>query len=199
LTANAAQNLTHDGDSPPSDWVRRCVALIPPGSRVLDLACGRGRHARYLRDLGLAVLAVDRDAAALAELDRVAGIETLCADLESGPWPLTAGTFDAVIVTNYLHRPLFVPTLESLHTGGFLIYETFALGNERYGRPSNPNFLLRPDELLSLTAPLQVLAFEQGIVREPKPAVIQRICAVKTNHTGVLLSPIPVAGVGSLR
>lgn len=164
----------------PSQWVQRYAALIKPGGRVLDLACGSGRHARLLLGLGHHVVAVDRDAQALGLLAGADGIETLCADLEAGPWPFEPGMFDAVIVTNYLHRPLFGSLREALAKGGVLIYETFAIGNERYGRPSNPAFLLRQGELLSLTAPLQVLAYEQGVTHTQKTAVVQRICAVCT-------------------
>ncbi|MSP97488.1 MAG: class I SAM-dependent methyltransferase [Betaproteobacteria bacterium] len=193
------QNVGHVGDLAPSEWVRRCATIIAPGGRVLDLACGSGRHARLLRDLGHAVLAVDRDDSALLVLDRESHIESLRADLETAPWPFEPDSFDAVVVTNYLHRPLFARILETLRIGGILIYETFAAANERYGRPRNPDFLLNRDELLSLAAPLQALAFEQGIIYAPKTAVIQRICAVKAAQLEVLVSPIPVAGVGALR
>ncbi len=170
----------HRETAAPSEWVRRHAALIAPGARVLDLACGTGRHALLLRDLGHRVMAVDRDAQALAALEGEAGIETLRTDLESAPWPFAPRSFDAVLVTHYLPRPLFDSLREALREGGVLIYETFAAGNERYGRPGNPAFLLRRDELLPLAAPLQVLAFEQGIIHTPKTAVVQRICAVRT-------------------
>ncbi len=168
----------HELDSP-SQWVRRWARLIPAGGRVLDVACGNGRHARYLRGLGHRVVGVDRDAAALESLKDIEGIELLAADIESGPWPFSRGEFDAVVVTNYLHRPLFSPLADALRAGGVLIYETFAEGNERYGKPSNPNFLLRRNELLERLSSLSVIAFEQGLVATPKPAVIQRICAVR--------------------
>ncbi len=146
---------------------------------MLDLACGQGRHARHLAQLGYRVEAVDRDAAALAGLAGIAGINTRCADLEGAPWPYGAGSFDGIVVANYLHRPLLSALLDALRPGGVLIYETFALGNEKLGRPSNPEFLLRPDELLHWAkGRFNVLAFEQGRVERPKPAVIQRICAV---------------------
>jgi SAM-dependent methyltransferase len=113
----------------------------------------------------------------------VAGISTRCADLEGSPWPYDAGRFDGIVVTNYLHRPLMAALLDALRPGGVFIYETFAVGNEKLGRPSNPEFLLRPGELLQwVGGRLSVLAFEQGLVERPKPAVIQRICAV---HRGV--------------
>ena len=168
----------HEIDSP-SPWVRRWAHLIRPGGRVLDVACGHGRHVRYLSSLGLAVVGVDRDEAALAALGGTGGTRILVADIEAGPWPCAPGEFDGVVVTNYLHRPLFPDLVGALRSGGVLIYETFALGNERYGRPGNPDFLLRPNELLSRVEPLNVIAFEQGLVTAPKTAVIQRICAVR--------------------
>ncbi len=182
----------------PSAWVRRHAALIRPGGRVLDLACGSGRHARLLRDLGHAVVAVDRDALALASLEGEARIEVLRADLESAPWPFLPGAFDAVVVCNYLHRPLFGFLREVICEGGVLIYETFAVGNERHGRPSNPAFLLRQDELWELVAPLQVVAFEQGVIRTPKTAVVQRICAVRTSEAIDIEGGWPVAERGAL-
>jgi SAM-dependent methyltransferase len=176
----------HEIDSP-SSWVCRWAGLIRPGGRVLDVACGHGRHLRYLRSLGLTVVGVDRDEAALGALEGVGGIEIHVADIEAGPWPFASGSFDAVVVVNYLHRLLFPTLIDALRPGGVLIYETFALGNERYGRPSNPDFLLQPNELLSRAKPLSVLAFEQGLVAVPKPAVIQRICAVRDGK-----SPLPL-------
>ena len=163
----------------PSAWVCRFARLIVADGAVLDLACGQGRHARYLAGLGYRVEAVDRDSAALATLDGVAGIATRCADLEGSPWPYDAGRFDGIVVTNYLYRPLMAALLDALRPGGVLIYETFALGNEKLGRPSNPEFLLRPGELLQwVEGRLSALAFEQGLVGRPRPAVLQRICAV---------------------
>ena len=172
----------HDLQSP-SEWVRRFAPLIAGAGRVVDVACGRGRHARYLRDCGLSVVAIDRDADALESLRGVDGIEPVVADIESVPWPYAPGTFDAVVVTNYLWRPL-LPHLEAaLRDGGVLIYETFAIGNEEFGRPANPDFLLRRNELLDWLMPrLRIVAFEQGLVSRPKPAVIQRICAVRQGH-----------------
>jgi len=164
----------------PSDWVRRFSGLIPQGGFVLDLACGAGRHARFLAGLGHAVAAVDRDAAMLVGLAGLAGATTLQADLEGGPWPYPGRRFAGIVVTNYLHRPLFPALADALAGGGVLIYETFMLGNERFGRPSNPDFLLRPNELLEAFGDgLTVVAFEQGEVAQPKPAVVQRLCAVR--------------------
>lgn len=178
----------------PSPWVKRFAPLIAPGE-VLDLACGGGRHARFLAALGYAVLAVDRDEAALA---RAAGkgIETVRCDIESeqadqsDKWPFQTERFQGIVVTNYLHRPLFGPMLDSLAPGGILIYETFAIGNERFGKPSNPDFLLQPGELLKITqaaasSALHVLAFEDGHVNLPKPAMVQRICLCKLGKEGM--------------
>jgi SAM-dependent methyltransferase len=159
--------------------VHRFAPLIPAAGQVLDVACGAGRHARLLAAKGYRVEAVDRDAQVLAALEGVLGIRTRIANLEGGSWPYEAASFDGVIVTNYLHRPHFDALIDVLKPGGVLIYETFMLGNEKLGKPSNPDFLLRSDELLERVRPrLMVVAFEQGRVASPKPAFVQRICAV---------------------
>ena len=164
----------------PSGWVSRWASCIPPGGPVLDLACGSGRHSRYLAGLGYRVLAVDRDERALEVLRGVARVETLVADLESAAWPLPGRTFGGVVVANYLHRPLFADIVAALAPGGALIYETFAAGNERFGKPSNPAFLLRPGELLGVAqGVLRVVAYEDVQVEEPRPAMVQRLCAVR--------------------
>ncbi len=169
----------HQKIDEPAAWVRRWSGRIAAGGRVLDLASGSGRHARYLAGRGHTVEAVDRDADALHELDGVAGVTTRACDLESGEWPYPGAKFDAVIVTNYLHRPLFRYLIAAVGPGGVLIYETFALGNERFGRPRNPDFLLRPGELLQAThGLLEVIAYENCIVDEPRRAAIQRVCAI---------------------
>lgn len=164
-----------------SAWVRRFVPLIRPGGRVLDLPAGAGRHTRLLLDMGFAVTAVDREIEGLRPL---AGprCEVWAIDLETGA-PAAAmaplgGSFDGIVVTNYLHRPLFASIGAALASGGVLIYETFMTGNERLGRPRNPNFLLRPGELLTGFAALTPVAFEQGEVVQPRPAVVQRLAAV---------------------
>ncbi len=182
----------HDLQFPsPSEWVRRFAPLIVGAGRVVDVACCRGRHARYLRDSGLRVVAIDRDTRALESLRGMDRIEAVAADIESGPWPFPPGTFDAVVVTNYLWRPLLPELVAALRVGGVLIYETFALGNENFGRPANPDFLLRRNELLDWLMPqLQVVAFEQGLVSRPEPAVVQRICAVREGRGGVPLEPV---------
>jgi SAM-dependent methyltransferase len=169
----------HTGIADASPWVRRFAPLVPAGE-VLDLACGSGRHARLFAALGHQVTAVDRDPAALAAAAGP-GIDTLQADLEApgAAWPFAPGRFAGIVVTNYLHRPLLADLVRSLAPGGLLLYETFALGNEAFGKPSNPAFLLAPGELLALAGQgaLQVVAYEHGFVAEPKPAVVQRLCA----------------------
>ena len=159
----------------PSPWVVRWAPAITSGP-VLDVACGGGRHARFFRDRGLSVVAVDRTPL------QVEGIRFVQADLEGGPWPFPGEQFGAIVTTNYLHRPLFPRLIEALAPGGVLIYETFMAGNERLGRPSNPEFLLQPGELLKALAPLEVLGFEEGPVERPKPAMVQRICVMKNSN-----------------
>jgi len=165
----------------PSAWVVRWAPLIPAGGRVLDLASGYGRHSRYLAMLGHSVVACDRDAESLETLAGVHGVEPLQVDLENGSgWPFEERAFKSVVVTNYLHRPLFANIASVIAPGGVLIFETFAMGNERYGRPSNPQFLLRPGELLdAFGGDFLVAGFEQGRVTRPKPALIQRLCAIR--------------------
>ncbi|TMJ49965.1 MAG: class I SAM-dependent methyltransferase [Alphaproteobacteria bacterium] len=161
----------------PSAWVERFVPLIRPGGLVLDLAAGAGRHSRILIERGFAVRAVDRDISALLTL---AGprCEVSQVDLETGaPWLLGEG-YDGIVVTNYFHRPLLPAIANALASGGVLIYETFAVGNELLGRPRNPDFLLRPGELLQAFARLSVIAFEESEIAAPRPAVVQRIAAV---------------------
>jgi SAM-dependent methyltransferase len=165
----------------PSAWIRRFLPLIPPQGRVLDLAAGNGRHARLLREAGYSVVAADRD---IAALEAAFSGDSLCEikkiDLEDGgPWRLGGG-YHGIVITNYLWRPL-LPHLEAaLAPGGALLYETFMLGQERFGRPSNPDFLLRPGELLTAFLDrLSVVAFEQGEVAAPRPAMVQRLAAVK--------------------
>ncbi|MGH8750953.1 MAG: class I SAM-dependent methyltransferase [Burkholderiales bacterium] len=168
--------------STPSEWVSRFANLIPQQGKVLDLACGSGRHARYLAALNFQVEAVDNDAGAIQNLCGIKGVEARLADLEHGPWPYADVRFDGIVATNYLHRPLFSYLLKALDTGGVLIYETFAAGNERYGKPGNPDFLLQPGELLeAVRGQLRVIAYEDVYVAHPKPARVQRICARREN------------------
>jgi SAM-dependent methyltransferase len=163
-----------------SSWVARWAPLIPQGE-ALDLACGSGRHARLLASRGLAVTAVDRDAEALATAAGQ-GIATLQHDLEApgAVWPFAPGRFAGIVVTNYLHRPLFGQIAAALAPDGVLVYETFARGNEIFGKPSNPDFLLSSGELLDLAGRggLRVVAYEDGVVERPKPGRVQRLCAV---------------------
>lgn len=174
-------------DSSPSPWVRRFASLIAPRGAVLDVACGTGRHARLLARMGYRVEAVDRDSKLLEVLAGEPGVSTRVADLEGDVWPFQAAAFDGVIVTNYLHRPVFPALMAALRPDGVLIYETFMVGNENFGKPSNPDFLLKPNELLELVSNrLVVVAFEQGRVQSPKPACIQRICAMSTAAAGQL-------------
>ncbi len=165
---------------------------------MLDVACGGGRHARFLVARGHVVEAVDRDAAALATLSAVPGITTRCADLEDGAWPYAGRNFDAIVVTNYLHRPLLSSLAATLAPGAVLIYETFRAGNESYGKPSNPAFLLQSGELLAFAqaAGLQIIAFEDGFRAQPSPAMIQRICAARPplHASGQRLPEWPTAG-----
>ena len=164
----------------PSPWVQRFAAQIATGGDVLDLACGFGRHSRYLAELGYQVEAMDRDESALASLAELPGITTRQADVEDGPWPYHSRWFDGIVVTNYLHRPLLPLLINAVGEGGVLIYETFMTGNERYGKPSNPHFLLRPGELLEVVRRrLHVVAFEEGVIEGPHPAVMQRLCATR--------------------
>jgi len=161
----------------PSPWVLRWAHLIRPGGKVLDVAAGHGRHARALQAMGFAAVAVDIDTSGLAD---AAGIDAVTADLETGSWPFPDGAFDAIIVANYLHRPHFPFLIESLAPGGVLIFETFGQGNERLGRPRNPDFLLAPGELLrAFDGALEIVAYEHGEEREPRPAIRQRVCAKK--------------------
>ena len=163
----------------PSPWVARFLPLIPAGRPILDVAAGGGRHARAAIAQGLRVTAVDRDVSGLADL--AASAEIVEADLEGGPWPFAGRRFAGVIVTNYLHRPLFPNLVAAVAEGGALIYETFAQGNEAFGKPSNPNFLLAPGELLdAVRGVLTVVAYEHGQVETPRRAVIQRIAVVNT-------------------
>lgn len=165
----------------PSAWVARWADRVPAGGRLLDLACGAGRHACYFAARGHPVEAVDRDPAMLARLGGVAGVGARCADLESGPWPYEDDRFAGIVVVHYLHRPLFPRLLAALAPGGVLIYETFSAGNERFGRPSNPDFLLEPGELLEIVrGRLRVVAYEDLTVSEPKLACVQRIVAINS-------------------
>jgi SAM-dependent methyltransferase len=171
------------GDEPASAWVRRWSHLLPAGGSVLDVACGRGRHARWFHSLGHRVTTLDRSAEALAAIGLPAErCETLLADIEGDPWPLAGRQFDALVITNYLWRPLMPTLLASIAPGGVLIYETFAAGNETVGKPSRPDFLLQPGELLQRCQALRTVAYEDGFEAGSEGAsrrFVQRIVAVR--------------------
>ncbi len=179
----------------PSRWVTRFTHLVRPGGRVLDVAAGNGRHCQWFLDTERPVLALDRDMSKLGWL-RHPLLERVEADLEEAPgWPLGEQTFDAVVVTNYLWRSLFDDIVSAVRHDGVLIYETFAEGNERYGSPRRPEFLLQPGELLARVAPrLEVVAYEHGYSDYPSDRVIQRICAI---GRGRRLSQCPLGALGS--
>ena len=179
----------HDVILNASPWVRRFAPLIPKGGAVLDLACGSGRHSKLIADMGHKVLAVDQDIAAI-ELIQHSLITSSLLDLEGADWPIKDAEFSAIVVTNYLYRPHLDQLPKMLQMGGVLIYETYALGNGDFGKPSNPNFLLNTGELLAFAARhgLKVLAYEDIYVDQPKPAMVQRLCAVK----GELKQRIPL-------
>lgn len=164
---------------PVSAWVARFAPLVPKTAPVLDLACGSGRHLRHFRTHGHAVAGVDIDLQGVADLAGAEGVEIVQADIEAGPWPFAGRRFAGIVVANYLHRPLLPVIIEALAPGGVLIYETFAQGNQRFGRPSTPAYLLKAGELLQAVAGrLQVVAYEHGEVASPRAAVVQRLCAI---------------------
>jgi SAM-dependent methyltransferase len=178
-----------------SAWVRRFAPLVTPGGAVLDIACGGGRHLRLFASAGHPVTGIDRNLGRVSDLIGRPGVDLVQADLEDGsPWPLPPKRrFAALIVTNYLYRPLLPILADLLNPDGVLIYETFARGNERFGRPSSPAFLLDPGELLEVARHgLQVVAFEQGEIEVPKKAVVQRLCAVSGQYPHPLAWPVPL-------
>ncbi len=177
--ANPHTTLNHRPSAPvaASPWLERYGHLLQPGSRVLDVACGSGRHMKWLHERGLQALGVDRDAQAVAAL-KGEGLECLVADLEQEPWPFAPQSMDAVLVTHYLWRPLWSDLKAVLKPHGWLIFETFSSGQEALGRPKNPDFLLRPGELLEVFADFHIIAFEEGLEPHP-PRVLQRLVAQK--------------------
>ena len=169
----------HQAQRAPSAWVARFAPLVPPGAQVLDLACGGGRHSLLFLERGCRVLAVDRELSGLAHLAHWPALERREIDLEEGaPFPPAGAAFDAVVVVNYLHRPLLPRLVDAVAPGGVLIYETFARGNEVFGRPRNPDFLLKPGELLeAVQGVLRVLAYKDLVEETPVAKAVQRICA----------------------
>jgi SAM-dependent methyltransferase len=168
------------GSEAPSPWVTRFAHLIAPGASVLDVACGAGRHTAFFAARGCAVDAVDRDAALASTFAGLTNVRFLAADIEAGTWPYAGRRFDAIVVTNYLHRPLFPTLRAAVADGGVIIYETFARGNEAFGKPSNPAFLLQPRELLDeFSEGFAVVAYEDGVLPAPRRARVQRLCALR--------------------
>src|SRR5689334_8161192 len=169
----------------PSSWIERHAHLVPAEARVLDVAAGNGRHALFFAARGNRVVAVDRDETSLAAIAGHSAIEARALDLETDRWPLAGETFDAIVVVNYLHRSSMPNLLAMLAPDGAFLYETFAAGNEAYGPPRNPDFLLREGELVELVrGRLTIVAFEQGLSsNRDKPAVIERIAAVGPGRT----------------
>jgi SAM-dependent methyltransferase len=167
----------------PSAWIERFGVSVPANGRVCDVACGAGRHTRWFAARGHPVVALDRDLSGVADLRDDPALELIVYDLEIGaPIPVAPGSCAAVVVTNYLWRPILEELVVLLAPDGWLLYETFAVGNERFGRPANPDYLLRPGELLDLAArhSLHVVAYEDVVVQEPRPAAVQRIAATRS-------------------
>ena len=183
----------HDAIANASPWVRRFAGAIPKDGVVLDLACGSGRHTALLASLDHRILAVDQDISTI-ELLKSDAVQIHKLNLEGSDWPLLGQQFSGIVVTNYLYRPFLGELPKMLSQGGVLIYETFADGNAVFGKPSNPNFLLNPGELLALAqgSGLKVIAYEDIYLDQPKPAMVQRICAVKGHLKGCI--PLQFAG-----
>ena len=188
LEVAIANDGVHVEPGEPSPWVVRFAPLIPTAGKVLDLACGRGRHTRFFLQRGHGVVAVDKDVSGIADLEGNPELEVLRVDLESEDvFPLSGRRFEGVVVTNYLHRPLLPDLVQAIGPGGVLIYETYAKGNQRFGSPSNPDFLLEPGELLeAVRGRLEVVAYENAMVKEPRPAILQRICAIDTREVSYM-------------
>ena len=190
--AHRAGPLMHSS-STASPWLQRWLHLLPAGGRVLDVACGRGRHLRWLAGRGYRLTGIDRDASALAEsvdLSADGAAELITADIENGPWPCAGRVFDALLVFNYLWRPLWPQLLASLAPGGVLVVETFAAGNETVGKPSRPDFLLQPGELINRCQGLHIVAYEDGFLEAPA-RFVQRVVAVRPALAAGPTSPPP--------
>jgi SAM-dependent methyltransferase len=170
----------------PSAWITRFGLTVPAGAPVLDVACGDGRHTRWFVARGHPATAVDRDLSGVADLTGDPGVELVEHDLEDGsPWPFAGRKFAAVVVTNYLYRPILADLVDAVADGGWLLYETFAVGNERFGHPTNPDFLLQPGELLdAVRGALRVVAYEDVVVDEPRPAAVQHVAATREDGRG---------------
>ncbi len=180
---NSGQS-SHPETLEPSPWVARFMPLVPQSGEILDLACGGGRHSRLALDSGYRAVAADRDVSGLEDLRDNTSLELIETDLEAAD-PFAPGgtlhgrTFSGIVVTNYLHRPILPRLMAALTDDGVLIYETFAAGNELYGHPRNPDYLLRPGELLEVARNgVQIVAYEHGLIHDPRDAVVQRLCAV---------------------
>ena len=167
--------------TPPSEWVKKHIKIIPKRGTVLDLACGAGRHTRLLIETGRRVFALDCNISKLKDLSENDSVTIIKHDLETtNAWPFAPQTFDGIIVTNYLYRPLYPCIIDALAVGGVLIYQTFAVGNEKYGRPQNPDYLLKEDELLKVFGnQLNLVDYSHGYIKNPSPAVVQSICCIK--------------------
>lgn len=185
LSSAATPPATH-GASPPSAWIQRFAHLVPAHGSVLDIACGMGRHMRFFQERNHPVTGIEIAQAAIASVATLG--HAIAADIEQGPWPLPGQRFGAVVVTNYLWRPLWPQILDSVAPGGVLLYETFAQGNEIYGKPSRPDFLLAPGELLQVCAGWTIVAYEHGVLGQPD-RVVQRIAAIKPDPASTTSAP----------
>ena len=174
------------GTEAPSAWVRRWSHLVPAGGKVLDVACGHGRHLRWFAQRGHPVTGVDRDPEAIAAIGGLG--RAVAADIENGPWPLPGETFAGVVVTNYLWRALLPQILASVAPGGVLIYETFTRDHAGIGKPSRPDFLLQPGELLTAAAGLRIVAYEDGFCSDPD-RFVQRLAAVRETRSDGAAAP----------
>lgn len=186
LSLKPSTIAANHGAQAPSEWIARFAHLVRPRGQVLDLACGMGRHTRFFSALNHALTSIDKAPEATQSVADIA--EVITADIENGPWPLQGSSFDAVVVTNYLWRPLWPQILASVKPGGVLLYETFGQGNEAYGKPSRPDFLLAPGELLQVCAGWTMVAYEHGLLRQPD-RVVQRITAIRPEGTTTYPTP----------